>query len=61
MVNILITVVFPAPLGSSKPKTSPESTERVSPSTAVNAPKRPVREAVSRTIIMSPVHLDFRI
>jgi hypothetical protein len=61
VVNILITVVFPAPLGPNKPKTSPDSTERVSPSTAVSAPKRRVREVVSRTIIMSPVHLDFRI
>jgi len=50
VVSILIVVVLPAPLEPSKPKTSPALTERVSVSTAVNAPKRRVRVLISRTM-----------
>src|ERR1039458_10192217 len=49
VVSILIVVVLPAPLEPSKPKTSPALTERVSASTAVNAPKRRGRVLILRT------------
>src|ERR1035441_6513056 len=50
VVSILIVVVLPAPLEPSNPKTSPAFTDKVSASTAVNAPKRRVRLLISRTI-----------
>src|ERR1039457_3794034 len=53
VVSILIVVVLPAPLEPSKPKTSPALTARVTASTAVNAPKRRVRDWISSTV--SPV------
>jgi hypothetical protein len=50
VVGILIVVVLPAPLEPSNPKTSPAFTDKVSASTAVNAPKRRVRLLISKTI-----------
>src|SRR5215467_3580447 len=38
-VNILMTVVFPLPLGPKKPKISPLATSKLTPFTAVNLPK----------------------
>src|SRR5262249_24821776 len=38
-VNILMTVVFPLPLGPKKPKISPLATSKPTPFTAVNLPK----------------------
>jgi hypothetical protein len=38
VVNIRISVDFPAPFGPSRPKTSPASTSKVTPSTAVKSP-----------------------
>src|SRR5437879_3383951 len=42
-VSILITVVLPLPLGPRKPKISPASTRKLTPSTAVKSPKRLTR------------------
>src|SRR5271168_2075080 len=42
-VSILMTVVFPLPLGPRKPKISPFSTRKLTPSTAVKFPKRRTR------------------
>src|ERR1022692_2868070 len=50
VVSILMVVVLPAPLEPSKPKTSPALTEKVSASTAVNAPKRRVSVLTSKTM-----------
>src|SRR6266699_460978 len=42
-VSILMTVVFPLPLGPRKPKISPFSTRKVTSLTAVKLPKRRIR------------------
>ena len=41
--SMLIVVLFPAPLGPRKPKTSPAATSNETPRTASNAPKRLTR------------------
>src|SRR5277367_3248988 len=46
VVSIRTTVVLPAPLGPSSPKTSPRRTSKLTLSTAVKAPKRLVRSLV---------------
>src|SRR5208283_5837243 len=46
VVSIRTTVVLPAPLGPSRPKTSPRRTSKLTLSTAVKAPKRLVRSLV---------------
>src|SRR5271156_5893470 len=46
VVSIRTTVVLPAPLGPSNPKTSPRRTSKLTLSTAVKAPKRLVRSLV---------------
>src|SRR5580700_3965518 len=46
VVSIRTSVVLPAPLGPSSPKTSPRRTSKLTLSTAVNAPKRLVRSLV---------------
>src|ERR1700722_3004227 len=56
VVSIRTTVVLPAPLGPSNPKTSPRRTSKLTLSTAVKAPNRLVRSLVciaseSRSII----------
>src|ERR1700683_2473818 len=43
VVSIRMSVDLPAPFGPSKPKTSPSSTSKVTPLTAVNSPKRLTR------------------
>src|SRR5690606_33180871 len=48
---IFIVVDLPAPFGPRKPSTSPRSTAKVTPSTAVNGPKR--RTSASTSIIRS--------
>src|SRR6202022_11922 len=42
-VSILMTVVLPLPLGPRKPKISPFSTRKLTPSTATKSPKRRTR------------------
>src|ERR1700738_1951210 len=42
-VSILMTVVFPLPLGPKKPKISPFSTRKLTPATATKSPKRRTR------------------
>src|SRR3981081_708408 len=42
-VSILMTVVFPLPLGPRKPKISPFSTRKLTPFTATKSPKRRTR------------------
>src|SRR5260370_3452334 len=42
-VSILMTVVFPLPLGPRKPKISPFSTRKLTSLTAVKLPKRLIR------------------
>ena len=56
--SILTVVVFPAPFGPRKPKTSPSSTCRVRFSTAVRLPNFLVRFSVSITL-GSPVWAAF--
>src|SRR5580704_10977512 len=46
VVSIRTSVVLPAPLGPSSPKTSPRRTSKLTLSTAVKAPKRLVRSLV---------------
>src|SRR5271168_3933062 len=46
VVSIRTTVVLPAPLGPSNPKTSPRRTSKLTLSTAVKVPKRLVRSLV---------------
>src|SRR5215208_1315481 len=46
-VSILMVVVFPAPLGPRKPKTSPRRTAKLTASTAVKAPYRRVSPSTS--------------
>src|SRR5581483_4211530 len=53
--SILISVVFPAPFAPSSPITSPGSTVRSTPSTAVNRPNRRVTPAHSASIGQLPV------
>src|SRR5690606_11964528 len=43
--SIRIVVVFPAPFGPRNPTTSPRRTSKLTPSTAVNAPKRFVTDS----------------
>jgi len=50
--SIRINVDLPAPLGPRKPMISPRRTEKLTSSTAVNAPKRLTRRSV--TILTSP-------
>src|SRR5215472_2017591 len=40
VVSIRLSVVLPAPLGPSRPKSSPRRTSKLTRSTAVNSPKR---------------------
>src|SRR5438874_10741787 len=47
VVKILMIVLLPAPLGPSKPKTSPWFTEKLTMSTAVWSPKLLTRSATS--------------
>ena len=56
--SILIVVVLPAPLDPSRPKISPELTERVNASTAVKRPKRLVRALISKTTSPMPSVAD---
>src|ERR1700682_221699 len=44
-VSILMTVVFPLPLGPRKPKISPFSTRKLTPFTATKSPKRRTRSS----------------
>src|SRR5271156_7160005 len=46
VVSIRTNVVLPAPLGPSRPKTSPRRTSKLTLSTAVKVPKRLVRSLV---------------
>src|ERR1700722_14835922 len=46
VVSIRTSVVLPAPLGPSSPNTSPRATSKVTPLTAVKAPKRLQRSLV---------------
>ena len=48
VVSILMSVVFPAPFGPSRPNTSPASTARDNASTALSFPKQRVSASVVR-------------
>lgn len=56
--SMLITVVFPAPFGPSKPKISPDSTMMSSLSTAVNPLKHFVSCLVSMMLVNGLVHFQ---
>src|SRR5277367_4705269 len=63
VVSIRTSVVLPAPLGPSSPKTSPRRTSKLTLSTAVKAPKRLVRSLVciaSDSGSIGPREGDFR-
>src|SRR5579864_7631557 len=51
VVSIRMSVDFPAPFGPSRPKTSPSSTSKVTPLTAVKSPKRLTRSRTSMACI----------
>src|ERR1051326_5804009 len=52
VVSILMVVLLPAPFGPSKPNTSPRSTSKLTPLTAVCSPKCLVRPCTSMIAVM---------
>src|SRR5712692_5787382 len=60
-VSILMTVVLPLPFGPRKPKTSPGSTRRLTPLTAVKSPKRRVRFSARMAGISALPVLQFHV
>src|SRR5713101_3125688 len=59
-VSILMTVVLPLPLGPRKPKTSPCSTVKLTPSTAVKSPNRRTRfsATMASTLFLRELQLE---